>query len=440
MGTAFETWFLVVGGVFLFMGIATSKLKHLPLSTSLIYLGIGACVGPWGLGLIAIEPEKSPLFLEHVTEIAVIVSLFAAGLKLRVSLRDRRWRAPISLAFVSMGLTVGCVALLGSLLLDLSLGAAILLGALLAPTDPVLASDVQVSEAGDRDRVRFALTGEAGLNDGTAFPFVMLGLGLMGLHKIGEHGMRWLAVDVLWAIAAGLATGVLCGLVVSRLVLYLRKRHKEAVGLDDFLGLGLMALAYGVAIAIHAYGFLAVFAAGLTLRREEFNASPESPTPPELEGDSVGLATHPDKAPAYMVSAIQGFYEQLERIGEAVVVILVGTMLAYVEVTMTNVLLALALFFVVRPVSVAILNVDAAPLQRRLVAWFGIRGIGSLYYLFYALGRGVPDSVAKTLVNATLTVVVLSALFHGVTVTPFMNRYSRWKEMRRNNRRLQQHA
>ena len=122
------------------------------------------------------------------------------------------------------------------------LGAAILLGGLLAPTDPVLAADVQVEHPGDRDRLRFSLTGEAALNDGSAFPFVMLGLGLLGLHELGAFGWRWLAFDVVWAVRGGLAIGWLLGMLVGRLVLYLRRTHKEAVGLDDFLGLGLIAL------------------------------------------------------------------------------------------------------------------------------------------------------------------------------------------------------
>src|SRR3954467_3690766 len=146
-----------------------------------------------------------------------------------------------------MGVTVALVAGVGALVLGLPLGAAILLGAILAPTDPVLASDVQVADAGDRDRLRFALTGEAGLNDGTAFPLVLLGLGLLGLHEIGSFGWRWVVVDVIWGVAAGIAIGAVAGTAVGRLVLYLRRTHKEAVGLDNFLALGLVGLAYGAA-------------------------------------------------------------------------------------------------------------------------------------------------------------------------------------------------
>ena len=172
-----------------------------------------------------------------------------------------------------MLVTVALIAGAGVAWLGLPLGAAILLGGILAPTDPVLASDVQVAEPTDRDRLRFALTGEAGLNDGTAFPFVLLGLGLLGLHDLGDSLWRWLAIDVLWAVAAGIGVGAALGTLVGRFVLYLRRTHKEAVGLDNFLALGLIGLAYGLASLAHGYGFLAVFAAGVALRRIEQHAS-----------------------------------------------------------------------------------------------------------------------------------------------------------------------
>ncbi|HSK09608.1 MAG TPA: cation:proton antiporter, partial [Vicinamibacterales bacterium] len=251
------------------MALASSVLKRLPLSASMLYLAAGFLLGPAGAGLFDLDVVDGATLVEHVTEIAVIVSLFTAGLKLRLPFSDGRWRPPVLLAVVAMTLTVGAVAAVGVMGLALPLGAAVLLGAVLAPTDPVLASDVQVEHAHDAERLRFSLTGEAGLNDGTAFPFVMLGLGLLGLHEIGTGGWRWVFVDLLWAVPAGLAVGALAGTAIGRLVVYLRRAHGGAAGLDDFLALGLIALSYGVALLIHSYGFLAVFAAGLALRRIE---------------------------------------------------------------------------------------------------------------------------------------------------------------------------
>ena len=201
----FTWWFIVVGAVFLLMALSSSLLARLPLSTAMLYLAVGILIGPHALGLITIDPIDQAEIIERVTEVAVIISLFSAGLKLQVPRRDPFRRLPVILASWSMLLTVGLISLVGTLILGLPLGAAVLLGAVLAPTDPVLASDVQVTGPRDRDRLRFTLTGEAGLNDGTAFPFVVLGLGLLGLEELGTLGWRWFAVDVLWAIAGGTA-------------------------------------------------------------------------------------------------------------------------------------------------------------------------------------------------------------------------------------------
>ena len=262
----FEVWYFILGALLIAVAVLASSVKRLPLTETMIYLTAGALLGPLGFGLLSLDAHAQSRLLERLAEVAVIVSLFTTGLKLRVPLRDRRWWIPIRLAFVSMALTVGMVALAGVLGLGLPLGAAILLGAVLAPTDPVLASDVQLENPHDRDRLRFSLTGEAGMNDGTAFPFVMLGLGLLGLHEIGAWGWRWWVVDVAWAIGGGLAIGAACGAAVGRLVLYLRREHREGMGRDEFLALGLIALSYGGALLAHTYGFLAVFAAGLALR------------------------------------------------------------------------------------------------------------------------------------------------------------------------------
>ena len=196
-------WFLIVGAVFVLMALASSTLRRLPLSTSLLYLLIGVAIGPVGLGLLRLDPLDDAKLLEHLTEVAVVISLFTSGLKLRARLRDPAWREPLRLAFGAMALTVGLIALVAVAGLGLSLGAAVLLGAILAPTDPVLASDVQVKRPTDTDRLRFSLTGEAGLNDGTAFPFVMLGLGLLGLHELGAGGWRGGGGGLLWGTAAG---------------------------------------------------------------------------------------------------------------------------------------------------------------------------------------------------------------------------------------------
>ncbi|MGH8008943.1 MAG: cation:proton antiporter, partial [Candidatus Binatia bacterium] len=383
----FILWLIVAGGLFIFTALAGSLLKRLPLTVALLYLAVGFGLGPAGVGLLHLDPLQQAGILERITEVAVLISLFSAGLKLRMPLSEGRWLLPVRLAFLSMTFTVGLIAAVGVLGLGMPLGASILLGAILAPTDPVLASDVQVEHPWDRDRLRFSLTGEAGLNDGTAFPFVMLGLGLLGLHEIGVNGYRWLVVDVVWAITGGLGIGALLGTLVGQVVLYLRREHQEAVGRDDFLALGLVALSYGSALLAQTYGFLAVFAAGLALRRVELWQTGEKPPNPVRmvaeTGQAEEIATNPKTAPAYMAQAVLSFNEQLERSAEMGAVVLLGGMLSAMPLPAPVLWFVPLFFLVIRPAAVwlGLLGSRAPYVQQGLMAWFGIRGIGSIYYL-----------------------------------------------------------
>jgi NhaP-type Na+/H+ or K+/H+ antiporter len=423
-------WFILVGSLFLGVAVVGSYVRRLPLSTALLYLAVGLALGPLGLEAIRLDPLEDAAFLERVSEVAVIISLFTAGLKLRIPLLDHRWRPPLRLAFVSMTVTVVAIAFAGVYGIGLSWGAAVLLGAVLAPTDPVLASDVQVEHPFDYDPLRFSLTGEAGLNDGTAFPFVMLGLGLLGLHPIGDWGVRWFLADVVWAIAGGLLIGTLLGTAVARGVLYLRRVHREAVGLDDFLALALIGLSYGVALLCSTYGFLAVFAAGLALRRIERHQRPEeehaSKSVFEAGQSKEEIATDPEKAPAAMAEVVLHFTEQLERMGELVIVVLIGSMLSWKWVPWQAIWFIPVLLLIIRPVSVyvGLLGSAVPALEKRFTGWFGIRGVGSLYYVMYGLVHGVSDGEARMLIGLTLATIVVSALAHGITVTPLMTFYA----------------
>ncbi len=424
-------WYLTGGVLLVALAVGDSVLRRLPLNTTMLYVLVGAVLGPLAVGAITLDPLRDAHLLERATELVVIISLFAAGLKMRSPLNDRRWVAPTILAFGAMTVTVGLISLIGMQLLGLPVGAAIILGAVLAPTDPVLASEVQVADSEDSDRLRFALTGEAGLNDGTAFPFVMLGLGLLGLHEIGDWGVRWLLVDLLWAITGGVAIGALLGSAVGYFVVHLRREYKEAVGLDDFLALGLIALAYGLAIFLHTYGFLAVFAAGLALRRVERRKSGDVKPSLDVEAASHAaenmehVATDAETAPAYMAQAVLGFSEQLERIGTVAVVLLVGAMLLPETFPAEAFWFVPLLLFVVRPLAVGafIFRSDLRPVQKWLIAWFGVRGIGSVYYLTYATTHGLPAEYAARIAALVLWTVAASVVVHGVSATPLMKRY-----------------
>ncbi len=416
-------WFLFFGAVLVVMALVSRWIHDWPVSPAIVYLLIGAGFGPAGFALINLSLQEHAAVIEVITEVVVLISLFAVGLKLRVPWRHPSWQVPLRLATFGMIITIVLVALCAWTLLDLPIGACVLLGAILAPTDPVLASDVQTRNSEDRDTVRFSLSAEGGINDGAAFPAVMLGLGLIGLHPIGLAGLEWFTKDVLWAIGVGLLIGWASGRGVVSLVLALRKRG-HALEFEEFLVLGLIALTYGLAMTFSAYGFLAVFAAGLAVRTIESEHS---------AGDSLRESTDRKPAATALTGRILVFTSQLERLAEVGVVLIIGALVTQIHLTP-----ALALFVVVVLVVVRKLAVTAVLIgntlgrsQQRLLGWFGVRGVGSLYYLSYALERSLPDSLSSLLTDATLATVAASVLVHGVTATPLMERYEAARLRRR---------
>jgi NhaP-type Na+/H+ or K+/H+ antiporter len=335
--------------------------------------------------------------------------LFTVGIKMRVPIGDWRWSLPLRLATISMVVTIAGVAVAAVLILGFDWPLALMIGAVLAPTDPVLASDVQLRSAQDRDSLRFGLTGEGGLNDGTAFPFVFLALGAMGLHDLGWLGWRWITVDLVWGTAGGLGVGFLVGTALARCVRLLRAWRQDAVIFDEFLLLGVIALSYGVAIAAGALGFLAVFAAGLALRR--------------ADDISAAATSAVDKPP--LTPSILNVNEQLERIVEVAIVLLVGAMISTGYWSMPGLLLAAVLFVAIRPLSVwlGVRDTDTGGAPRHLLSWFGIRGIGSVYYAVFYAGYELRDPVAEELLSVVFTVVAASIVVHGVSATPLLDMY-----------------
>jgi NhaP-type Na+/H+ or K+/H+ antiporter len=425
-------WAIVIGLLLTTLAIASSWMERLPLSMAMLYLAVGFAIGPAAWGLLDIDLHRHARIIEHLAEIALLISLFSAGMKLGVPLLDRRWLLPLRLATIGMLATVLLTALLGMWWLNLPLATALLLAAIVAPTDPVLAAGVQVADRTDRDRLRFSLTGEGGLNDATALPLLILALDLLGSASGDRWWLRWLLVDVGWSLAAGLVIGGVLGKCIGTLVVHLRVKQQEAVGLDEFLALGLIALSYGIAILAHASGFLAVFAAGIMLQHAR--KEPDAATLVDfLEGETRSreaakkLATHPEHAGTFMMKAVRGFNEQLEHVGEVAVVLVVGALLAWVTLRTDILVFAGLLFFVIRPLSVW-LSLWRAPVisaQRLLISWFGIRGIGSIYYLMLAVDRHLPPAQLELLIVAVLSTVACSIIAHGVSVTPLMRLYTR---------------
>lgn len=418
------SWFVFLGALMLSMGFLTVVINRLPITSSMFYLTVGILVGPTGFAFFHFNPLEQSAFLEILTECAVLISLFAAGVKMPVPVSFRRWRSPIQLAVVSMSITVALVAAFSYFFLQLPLGAAVLLGAIIAPTDPVLATDVQVRHHGDKDNLRFALTCEAGMNDGSAFPFVMLGLGLLGLHELGDYGVQWFLVDVIWATIAGLGIGVLLGSLLGYWVWRVRSYGQEFSVLHDFLGLGLIATVYGVSLLVDAWGFLAVFAAAVALRQTETSLVARKP-PQELQNAEMIKKTN---APFQHLS--EGsliFNEHLERLSELVLIILLGGTLFIDSWSWRALGFSAFVFIVARPLSVYIgLWRSGMPMQiRGMSAWFGVRGIGSLYYLMYAIQHGLPEDIALELIHVVFIAITLSIFIHGVSVKPLVRRHEK---------------
>ena len=447
-------WMTAIGALLLFMALTSGHVRRLPISTSVIYLFVGVVVGPAGFDVLRLDVESQREGLETLTEVAVIVSLFVGGLKLRLPLREAPWMLAVRLAGPVMLLSIAGVAVAAHLLLGVSPFLGILLGAILAPTDPVLASAVSVNSAEDHDRVRFALSGEAGLNDGAAFPFVVFGLEALRIGSIGPWVGNWFATRILWAIPVAFLVGYYMGLGVGRFAISLRSKQRDTGAPSDFLALALIALSYVAAERLHAWGFLAVFAAGVGLRHAELRVVEDTPHPRasrrrrtsmEREQRAASAAVphppaeslvpnevdersleQPAVAAGVLISETLSFGDTVERLLEVGLVVMVGIALATTWYW-PAVGLAALLLCGIRPLSTWLMlrGTRTTRAQRHLIGWFGIRGIGSLYYLSYALNHGIDSNAADGLLAVVITVVACGIVVHGISVTPLLNRYER---------------
>ena len=393
---------LVIGILLLTVTLGSGWIARLPISYALIYLVVGIALGPYGFKLIQIRPDAE--FLERLSEFVVIVSLFSCGLKMNRPLQLWAWNSTIRLIGLLMPISILALAAVGHWLLGLNWGAAMLLGAILAPTDPVLASEVQIVDTEDRDELRFGLTSEGGLNDALAFPFVYFGLYLLKDSNLDNWFKQWVVVDLLWAITAG----IIMGFVVAKAVVWIDKKLQEFRPADslmeDFTALSTILLAYSLTEVVNGYGFLAVFVAGMTVQRSRLD-------------------------PQKRHSRLE-FTERIEKLLEVGTILLLGSLLRIEPILRFSdeaLLVAALLFFIIRPGGAWISTIGERfhPAKRWLYGWFGIRGVGSIYYLSYAFGKGLKGDIGEEIAWITYLTIVMSVILHGISATPTMNWYDR---------------
>lgn len=393
---------LLAGLASLGMAFMPAIAKRTRISYSLIYVAIGAIIYlVWPDRLPSALPQANNQLSLHLTELIVIVSLMGTAIKIDRSFSFRNWSTTLRLILVAMILCISACVLLGILLLELALPAALLIGAVLAPTDPVLASDVQVGPPNEKlkSETRFALTSEAGLNDGLAFPFTWLAIVVAnsGLHA--DAIMDWLSYHLLYKIAVGLLLGWLCGKLAGYLVFNISEKYRLLKPTDGFLAISLMLCTYGLTEFLHGYGFIAVFISGLTLR-------------------------HAEKTHEYH-KELHSFTDQMERLLLGVLLIFFGgTLVSGIlkPLTWEMVLFSCGFLLLVRPLSayLSLIGSSVHWKEKLAISFFGIRGMGSVYYLAFALGHasfGNEDDL-WAIVGFT---VLLSIVMHGLTATSVIN-------------------
>ena len=381
-------------------------LKRLPLSLPIVCIGIGAAV--FSLPQITFKPLPLayPDTTERFSEFVVIIALMGAGLKIDRVFGWRRWALAWRLIGITMPLSIGAITLLGAWGLGLPWPVALLLGATLAPTDPVLASDVQVGppKTGEEDEVRFGLTSEAGMNDGAAFPFVHLAIALSLFTSAGTPwAVTWITYRVVWEIGAGIVGGYAIGWAFGWLTFHVPTEHRLAKTGDGLIALAATFVSYGLTEIIHSYGFLAVFVTALSFRN-----------------------THRSHI---FQREMHDLTEQIERLAMMVLLILFGGALAsglLAPLRWADIAVALAVLLVVRPLAgwIGLMNTKAVSSEKWILAFFGIRGVGSIYYLAFGLNH-MPVEQGERLWAIVGLVITISVLMHGLTVTPVMRIFDR---------------
>jgi len=347
------------------------------------------------------DPEHHGTLTMHFAETVVIISLMGTGIKLDRPFSWKNWASPMRLITVAMILGMAAATWIGYSLLGLSIASAVLLGAVLAPTDPVLASDVQVGPPNEqrKSETKFALTAEAGLNDGMAFPFVWMAI-FLTMNKLSTTGewLTWLGYDVLYKVLAGIAVGWAFGRGIGYLLFDLSAKYKFLKTTDGFLALSLTFLVYGVTELLQGYGFFAVFICAVNLRHYEKDHE--------------------------FHSELHSFTDQIERLLIAVLLILFGGSLVsgiLDALTWKMALFAIGFVFIVRPLTgfIGLYKRDIHLKEKLAISFFGIRGMGSIFYLAFAFHEATFEHQDELWAVVAFT-ILLSIIVHGISSTPIM--------------------
>jgi len=394
-------------GVAVAVSLALEKrLEKAPFSMPLLLVAVGWAVFSLPLDLGWVNPALDPELAkgtESATELIVIVSLLGVGLAIDRKYQWKEWKQIAPLLWLTMPLCIAGVAWMGWAWLGLAPAAALLLGACLAPTDPVLAEAVQVGPPGEscRDDVRFNLSAEAGFNDSLAFPFVYLAIALSLSAPDVDMFAKWFGVDIVWRIAAGYGIGWLTGKAASWIVFRHSREDDGENGTSFFEGregllvIALLFIAYGVAEMIEGYGFIAVFIGAVTARQCE-------------RRHDLHKRTH-------------GFIDQIERLMLVAILIYFGGLLAsgvLGALTWWSAALGAVILLILRPLAGFLaMTRSGLPWQARwAVGFLGIRGIGSIYYLSYGQNNGEFGNL-EILWSTVAFVILLSIIIHGVTAS-----------------------
>lgn len=416
-----ERIYLAAGIALLLAATLPRLFKDRAITAPMLMLGVGALgglvIGPTGLQ--PVSPLSHPTVIEHLAEVCVIVALMGVGLAIDRPFGWRTWGSTWRLLLIAMPLCIAAVVVFGWWAAALTPAAALLLGAALAPTDPVLASDVQVEGptggAGsdeENDEVRFALTSEAGFNDALAFPFVYLAIFLATMGSAQTWLLGWFAWELIGKIVVAALIGATVGDLLGRgLFRFPIKDARLADRGEPIVALAAVFAVYGLTELAGGYGFLAVFTCAIAIRR--------------IERDS---GYH---------EQMHSLVEQLEHVLTLVVLLLLGAAVTtglLTALSWAGVALGVLLVFVFRPAA-AWLALQRCPemdrKERAITAFFGVRGIGSIYYVSYGVPQAELSPQAETIWAIAAFTIVLSVIVHGFSAGWAMNHLENARE--RNN-------